>query len=431
MRPSACRPQLEQSWRGLAVRSRGSAGGRRWVGVMMAALLGVASMACIAVPTIVLVSPAGSASPTGQRTNILNSVSCETATSCFVVGATSIGPNAPVANPAITFAGRWNGKTFSALPIPNAPGATSSLLNGVSCTSVKNCFAVGDSVDSNRHQAALVEQWNGKAWSIVASPKLTYTAMNAVSCTSATFCFAVGQGSTGAETLVERWNGQKWSLVTSPKPGGSPAELEAVSCVSTKNCSAVGDYSSSVAGEALPLFEHWNGKTWSMVAGTRPSAPNPRLTGVACPFGTTCLALGSGDTGLLNSSAPWTARGNGTTWTVVAPARLTARSAALPTVACASSTDCFAVGSLDNATNGEPQPHPLVERWNGKAWVIIAAARTATGIGGWFNSVSCQTATTCLAVGASVTLINTGGYYRQKTLIERWNGKAWSIVASS
>ena len=60
---------------------------------------------------------------------------------------------------------------------------------------------------------------------------------------------------------------------------------------------------------------------------------------------------------------------------------------------------------------------------------MVAAAASASGMGGWFNNVSCTSPSACLAVGASVTLIQ-HGYYRQKTLIESWNGKSWSAISS-
>jgi len=51
----------------------------------------------------------------------------------------------------------------------------------------------------------------------------------------------------------------------------------------------------------------------------------------------------------------------------------------------------------------------LVERWNGKTWSIVKAPDV-----GMLTSVSCTSATFCFAVGGS--------------LPERWNGTAWSTV---
>jgi hypothetical protein len=373
----------------------------------------VGVFACLAGPAVVWGPPAGSVSPraivarvtsNGETNTTLSSVSCVSATTCFAVGASS----------GKTFAGRWNGKSFSILPTPNPAGATSRVLLGVSCTSATNCFAVGDSAPNQ--YVPLVERWNGKIWSIVPTPKPDYITLNlnGVSCASATFCIAVG-------TAVEQWNGKTWSNIASPSPPGWPRELQGVSCASRVDCSAVGYYSSPIDGEWLPWFEQWNGKRWSIVAGPNPAGPDPQLSDVSCPSRTTCLALGNADTGLLTSTAPWTVRWNHNTWSLVSPADFTARSAALDALSCTSPANCVAVGSFDNPTS---DTYPLVERWNGKTWSVVAAAASASGTGGLFNGVSCMTSTDCLAVGASVTFNESN----QTALVEHWNGKSWAVV---
>ncbi|MGO9873058.1 MAG: hypothetical protein ACLPVY_04590 [Acidimicrobiia bacterium] len=352
-----------------------------------------------------------------------------TATTCFAVGASGdvgsgdVANVATIANPlTTTFAGRWNGKSFSILPTPNPAGATSPVLVGVSCTSATNCFAVGDSVPNL--YTALVERWNGKTWSIIPTPKPDDITLNAVSCTSANFCLAVG-------TAVEQWNGKTWSVVGSPSSPGQPYELEGVSCASRSDCAAVGYFSSPTDGEWLPWFENWNGKRWSSVDIPDPAGSDPQLSDVSCPSRTTCLAIGSADDkSLLNppgvGSGPWTARWNHNTWSLASPADFSARNDALDTLSCTSPANCFAVGWFDNATTYNLTPYPLVERWSGKTWSVVAAAASVSGTGGMFNGVSCSTSTDCLAVGASVTFNEPN----QTPLIEHWNGKNWATVPS-
>ena len=97
----------------------------------------------------------------------------------------------------------------------------------MSCSSATNCFAVGNATKSGSTSIApLVERWNGKAWSIVATPKLSTSAhdssvLNGISCTSTSFCVAAGTlligdssgNFTGRKTVVEQWNGKSWSIV--------------------------------------------------------------------------------------------------------------------------------------------------------------------------------------------------------------------------
>jgi hypothetical protein len=151
---------------------------------------------------------------------------------------------------------------------------------------------------------------------------------------------------------------------------------------------------------------------------------------VSCPSRTTCLALGSSnDKSLVNppgvGSGPWTARWNHNTWSLVSPADFNARNDALGTLSCTSPANCFAVGSFDNATSDNATPYPLVERWNGKTWSVVAAAASASGTGGSFNGVSCTTSRDCLAVGSVIF-----NEFNQTALVEHWNGKSWAIVPS-
>jgi hypothetical protein len=82
-------------------------------------------------------------------------------------------------------------------------------------------------------------------------------------------------------------------------------------------------------------------------------------------------------------------------------------------VSCASRSACTAVG-FEEASFTE---HTLIERWNGTAWSL--AAHPASG--NILYSVSCAAAAACTAVGSSYTGTT-------PTLIEFWNGATWSVV---
>ena len=60
----------------------------------------------------------------------------------------------------------------------------------------------------------------------------------------------------------------------------------------------------------------------------------------------------------------------------------------------------------------------LIERWDGRSW-SVAASQITPGDG--LSAVSCTTPTDCMAVGANRTV---------GTLVERWNGTRWSVVAT-
>jgi hypothetical protein len=122
--------------------------------------------------------------------------------------------------------------------------------------------------------------------------------LHGVSCSPAGGCFAVGyhQRRSGTyATLTERWTGQRWTVQPSPNPGDTPyADLNAITCVGSGRCLAVGNY--FAAGSFVPLGETWTGSEWQVVAGpgavARPSGIS-YLDDVACTASLSCLAVGA------------------------------------------------------------------------------------------------------------------------------------------
>jgi hypothetical protein len=83
-----------------------------------------------------------------------------------------------------------------------------------------------------------------------------------VSCVSARACTAVGAyfTSAGAQaTLAERWNGSKWAIEPSPSPPNLAGMLNAVSCVSTRACTAAGQRYLHGNADGETLAERWRG----------------------------------------------------------------------------------------------------------------------------------------------------------------------------
>ena len=89
---------------------------------------------------------------------------------------------------------------------------------------------------------------------------------------------------------------------------------------------------------------------------------------------------------------------------------------ALFDISCPSDTSCFAVGiSRDN---------PLVEQWDGSNWSMVANVPKPADATADLRGISCTSATSCLAVGDAIPSSGSG------PLTEKWDGTAWSIVAS-
>ena len=124
-------------------------------------------------------------------------------------------------------------------------------------------------------------------WTSVPSPKVSNdqsNALNSVSCTSPKNCFAVGTSAAGwAPTFVERWNGAKWKVVTSVNPRGCTlSQFNGISCATPTNCVATGLYLEDFVTR-FTLINRWNGQTWAIESSAEPRrAAGSSLTGVSC-----------------------------------------------------------------------------------------------------------------------------------------------------
>jgi hypothetical protein len=258
---------------------------------------------------------------------------------------------------------------WSVEQIAKPVGLPNGALSAVSCPSARSCIAVGGQTDASGRAGPLVERWNGARWT--REPSLGAGAsLTAVSCASADACMAIESATSPAVRLL---SGGRWSVERVPVPGGDTrAQLTGVSCPSAKICDVVG--SALTAQGPQPLVVRWAGGRWR-------SQPVPLLA----------VADGGGLSG----------------------------------VSCASRTACIAVGHMFGGS-GE---FTLAEAWNGSRWAITGApASISSGFQlGDLTAVSCTASTACTAVGGAVS----PGYFpsglNSATIVERWNGTAWSV----
>jgi hypothetical protein len=210
--------------------------------------------------------------------SVLTGVRCTSSRACLAVGFDSSLAGAQ-RNQAL----RWNGRNWRAVRAPS-PGGTSandfSNPLGLTCASRADCwsFGVSGTVGSSRTFLNEALHWNGTRWSVAAVPEPGGTRsgameqLNGGSCQSATNCWAVGSYvPPGGDTLATlnqalHWDGGKWALATTPDPGGFAdtdiSELRAVRCVSPRDCWAVGDTQPG-GGQSLNQILHWNGTSWT------------------------------------------------------------------------------------------------------------------------------------------------------------------------
>jgi hypothetical protein len=185
----------------------------------------------------------------------------------------------------------WNGVAWAIVSSPNVSGADFNLLRGVACASAADCWAVGyTGNNSTSNYQPLMEHWDGNSWTIVSSPSVPQQDfINGISCASSSDCWAVGSYYNGSSTqsLIEHWNGSAWSIVASPNGPTGGAPLENVTCVSSSNCWAVGN-----AGGGT-FTAHWDGSAWTSVPSPSSTLGDTnQLHGVACPTAEICWAVG-------------------------------------------------------------------------------------------------------------------------------------------
>src|SRR5690242_8698341 len=106
--------------------------------------------------------------------------------------------------------------TGSVSPTPTwdiaaSPNLTDQDFSAVTCVSASDCWAVGNFTDVDFIQQTLIEHWNGNTWSIISSPTAGFgnNALNGVTCASTSNCWAVGvyDGTSAQQTLIEHWDG--------------------------------------------------------------------------------------------------------------------------------------------------------------------------------------------------------------------------------
>jgi hypothetical protein len=247
-----------------------------------------------------------SPNPSGAYSSDLNDVTCASALDCWAVGYYY---NLS-ARRTQTLIEHWDGTSWTIFTSPNASATEDNFLYGVTCTLASDCWAVGeyysrDPIHGYFVTATLIEHWDGTSWTIVISPNSPIAQSSTlydVTCASALDCWAVGNSydsettHIGYQTLVERWNGVSWTIIPSPNTTSPPWNvLESVTCASASNCWAVGYLAESSGGSPIEtLILQWNGALWTIVPSPNTSATEANhISYVTCASATECWAVGT------------------------------------------------------------------------------------------------------------------------------------------
>ncbi len=302
----------------------------------------------------------------GTSTNFLNGVAAVSANNVWAVGSYGNG------NGGITLVEHWDGTQWKVVASPDVNGSPSEELLGVAAISRNNIWAVGDYYTASNIQQSLIEHWDGTSWSVVSSPNVAsmFNVLTAVSAISATDMWAVGNysGTQGYQALIEHWNGTNWSIV--PGPSSQSGRLNGVTAIASNNVWAVGTGTGATGDQTL--VEHWDGTSWSVVNSSGPGVATNTLNGVAAISANNVWAVGEDSNSAAPSATytPLIEHWNGTSWGMVS-SPLQGTSDLLNGIAAVSASDMWAVGDYRTGIDPMGPYFSLIEHWNGTAWSAV------------------------------------------------------------
>jgi hypothetical protein len=229
------------------------------------------------------------------------------------------------------------------------------------------------------------------------------------------------------QAVLWHWDGHSWAYQSSGTTGA--VGLVGSACAGASDCWAAGaHFVGKLGNQLVGVIVHYNGDVWS--PSPFPSAAGVALNGVACITAENCLVAGNRQTSATTAEAlveHW----DGKTWSAMsAPSPKDAMWSVLESLTCYSATDCVALGNADNSANGSG--YFFAERFNGTSWSMVPAQNAQQfnmGNDSGLFEIACPSRTDCLAVGAAL------GYTHGQLgadfpggVAEQWDGKSWTAL---
>jgi hypothetical protein len=259
----------------------------------------------------------------------------------------------------------WDGTSWTVVPSPDpetGPGEFDEL-QSVSGTNPEDLWAVGTftiSEDGTDMSALLLVNWNGTTWNFFTPPSEGTPFGEAVTVVSADDVWAVGDDLGG--TVSAHFNGKNWSNVNTPtlQGKGSVNDLTGITNAGPDDIWASGF--GVVDNFRTPYLLHSTGTGWTLIKVPNAGSEGSQLSGVTAISATDVWVTGvteETDGGALALSEHF----NGKSWSVVAtldPGQLASLSAnTFQSISAAGSSTLFAIGSQE--TPGKIGGLPLAE----------------------------------------------------------------------
>ena len=338
--------------------------------------------------------------------------------------------------------------TFSQINALN-PGAVYNTVanNGLAAISPTDVWAVGAYGDTNfGPDKTLAMRWNGSGWSQVPTNNTgpsnddiwgVATVPGAAAANDNVWTagdYTDGSDIEHVEAALWATPGM-WAYKHPTNISGGNNVLLGVTAITATNVWAVGYYRVSNGDpNAMPpvppspaqtLIGHWDGANFTTAAGPQVSGTSSdRLVSVSASGPNDVWAVGrSSDGGFINNLI---LHYNGTTWSITpSPNVGLGATNTLYSVKALSPTLAYAVGNHIDVSTGLSDT--LIEKWDGVSWGVVASPNPIAGDDNYLFSVSALSSTSIWAGGASYA--TNASQTPTATMAEHWDGTSWKAVA--
>jgi hypothetical protein len=315
---------------------------------------------------------------TSLAVNSLTGITVRSSNDAWAWGDANVAPtngSGTASNPIQTpLVEHWDGSQWRIVATPPVPYG--GQIAGIAALAQDNAWAVGGLLITSRSSdnttgATLIEHWDGHTWTI--QPDQVVNAnLNALAALSANDIWAVGSSDSGAQSgLIQHWDGHGWQTIAHPEPS-SGAQFSAITALAPDDIWVVGQEN---AGHNA-IFEHWDGARWTIVpspsaGGVGPVASHRMLFAISAVSATDVWAAGVEDPAIPfpNGAVPLFEHWDGHTWSVVASPSLSGQ---ISSIAALGPDDVWAVGLQGFGIDTAQQGQGLIEHWDGQQWSVIA-----------------------------------------------------------
>ena len=211
----------------------------------------------------------------GQEGQLLR-ITAVSANDVWAVGETNVTAGSPVHVPLIL---HWNGAAWISTLVPQvgSPGHD-VVLDGVSGSSGRDAWVVGNRIGTPQGTVPFILHWNGVRWTQArfrASPDSELASVSATGPNNAWAVGAIQVSDTSDQALILHWNGRFWRPVRGLGSVGTPGSvtsLTGVAASSPSSAFAVGVTGTVISPQTLVL--RWNGNRWTPLSTDNPGFSN-------------------------------------------------------------------------------------------------------------------------------------------------------------